>query len=619
MNSSFESLHHRRRFSVRGAPPTIGGDLPPLPLSHGDLPSMLKDPSFDPAGFVDRALLNASLPEFAHHSEQLAVIKSSNEVDLHAAISSSLTEVLKVSQAVSDTKQSLQQMKPLVDQLSSLLEQQLDQAYASPQQQFANNRQSMLFLQTKWSQAMRSLFVKINHAQDILPSTNASTRRIIVESKKWWEMNPITLKALRPLHIVLFNDCIMIAVRDKGKSKKSTATHCYPLTNLIVFNGRNVSSLENSEQNELYFMIKSGGSSHLLRTDRESEVGNWITQIKETKNALNAKRHSKHQSWSLSIDGRLSSPTITNDVPPDMVKILETNLESIEDSFTSLSLTLALKNLTASVGFIKSLEEELSSLLTITTQDAEFNQHVNLVHQVKLEQLNEIKNKLRTQITNEITRFLTTKKASSLVELLNLLNPNYIKEAQAYWLNLRARELSNNVSQLRVGSTTRTIPSSIPPPSAAPNTPTLSHRKRESLNTNTPLSPSVGTFSSPIQHAPSLSQQLPVTAGPEGQMPADIQEPQGVSSQIITTYIRELSLIYIGTCLKVWKEYKVFDQGMGLVVRWIGDRVTELRARVAAVLVDYRGGGVWDEGISVVKDVMSKLEDVGLQGIGVLD
>lgn len=535
---------------------------------------------------VDALLDAATVAQFAQFSTHLNQQQIQNQTELKQTVSKSVDQVVAVSNALQLSKQSLNQLKPNVDALCDLLHLQLEMAQLNINKDVDGaNRQSMMFLQSNWSASVQDMYSRIDGLIDLLPYAN---RRIDYESKKWWEFNQASNKAIRPLHIVVLSDSVVIAVRSKLE-KKSKATHCWPIESLIVQYMEDSTSISLSLSN-------SSSSAFVLKTNNIDEFNSLSNSLKST--ISQAKKHIKHKRH---ISSQIESPTANkhrlsknlDTASPESIKMIEKNVDVIDDLLTSLSLSMSLKNYDSSVGFIKSLQQQLDHLLTSYPKSV--SQYISIIYDIKSNSFNTLNDQLVNKLIIELALNIESgsEKSKSLVELLSILGESYLLQAQDYWLEKREKYLLYSVSTLRFGSNPTSMKKS--------STTILGHQKRESImiSNQTPQ---------PIQSSAMDSDVGPMNV-------VEDTDNEAMAGHIILSYVRELSLIHVGICIRTWNEYNnSFGSASGTkVFDWITSKMESLKYQLENILVDYdHNSEVWIRSIKILKSILKKLTEKGL-------
>jgi len=99
----------------------------------------------------------------------------------------------------------------------------------------------------------------------------------------------------------------------------------------------------------------------------------------------------------------------------------------------------------------------------------------------------------------------------------------------------------------------------------------------------------------------------------------------GVTGEVITAYIRELSLVYAGFISRTWDEWntcfiegnegsKSSDSVLNVqIIEWVNEHIEQLIQSIGLALMDYdRNGDTFKSCVKMVKDIFSILKEKGL-------
>lgn len=448
-NATNATSNTRRRFSIKLSQPPIGMDAPPLPFNahnqilnssltnlnesnitikettNDDSNNILYELSrenFNASTFVQRQLFDADANKIDSFINYLDKLNENNDNEIKFSLSESINQVLAVSNAFKNTNEILNSLKPKINDLTDVLSQQINEANEFMESNnnnnsttgFKTNRQSIAMLQNKWTNSMKKLYLNIDRAHDLLPPI--PMRHILIESRRWGELNSITFKPVRPVHLVIMNDSILIASRIKEiNSKKNNsnirnvATYSWMIDDIIV---QNVSDMKNFNQSmdnlnnnnntnsssnlssslnsnlstTLCIKQKDSNQIFLFQTDTSIEYLNVINAINQARSEiLNLKRrsnnnlsnnpgnhhHHHHNSNSFSninltrpnSSHRISSSN--NNIEKQIQPEFNSSITLIDDLLTSCSLELGLCRYDECIGYLNRLKEEIKNLLDI--------------------------------------------------------------------------------------------------------------------------------------------------------------------------------------------------------------------------------------------------------------
>lgn len=658
-------------------------------------------PDFNADMYVHRVLSDANAASIDDFSNKLDNLKVSNDNSVKYTLSESTAQVLAVSDAIKQTQEVLLSLKPKINDLTDLLSQQLEEAHeyqnksSDPLTSNSSNkvnRQSVMILQNKWSNAMKKLYSNIDRAHDLLPPL--PSRHIIIESRRWGELNSITCNPIRPVHIVVLNDSILIAsrVRDptkylpetsndntsskKNKASRNIATHIWMIDSINVQKCSEIKELNDILSNNNLSFSKNKGHSDadsdsaaestlcikthdtnqtfLFQTDLSTEfirVYNAIQQAKAESASL--KRKSMMDSFSkvpgrpdsrhISIGGMGGVPS-SSDSNAALEKQIEpefnASISTIDDLLTSASLELGLQRYDECVGYISRLEDEIRQLaemalalgipktllnsksLTSSKKDGHqfsiFIQNVHLTYNIKVSYLKKITEQLVSQLLEEISSSTASMETlKECIDIFRILRRE--KEAAEIFLESRGRELSDCVDMVRVGGSSNSnsleLSNSSNPKSKGFSDKNLS-RSNSSNGLNATL---VNSRPSSINVTPEADDY-----SEDSSTAVKLDSIGGVTGELITAYVRELSLVYMGFVSRVWLEWnELFIDGKSAstdkknqskvsnvrMIEWINEHIAELSNSVQIALADYeRTGEVFKSSSQTMKNVFEGLK-----------
>lgn len=655
-----------------------------------ELLNELSSENFDSSMFIQRKLGDANAAVIDDFSASMKALNEANDDAVKYALSESTNQVLAVSDAFKQTNDVLLSLKPKVNDLNDLLFQQLEEAHeyldaTDPNGPDANakalaspskiNRQSVMLLQNKWSKAMKKLYSNIDRAHDMLPSL--PTRHVIVESRRWGELNSITCKPVRPVHIVILNDAILIASRVKNsinlqendtvnntdknfKNVRNIATYCWMIDKITIQKCSDIKGLNELLQNNNLINSTSSNTTNslnedagddtiiciktidtnqtfLFQTDLASEFTRVFNAIKQAKSEVSTvKRRSMRESISnlnfLTPDSTrvsLPQPVSTSNIEKQIKPEFNSSVLLIDDLLTSASLELGLHRYDECVGYLTRLDEELQqvaemavgigipkSLLTTKsfttgknneTEPSIFAQHVHLIYNLKLSNLKKLTDRLLSLLSKKVSsKSSSFEQLKGAIDIFRVLKRE--REAAEIYLEARGHQLEDCVSLVRIGgggvSTSGMLQNDMPMSRSS------SVRK---------LNGFVGSRPSSIGNIPE-SDDLNRN---------DSEKPDvmgSVTGELITAYIRELSLVYMGFITRVWNEWNelFMDQSHGSqtkaggkdklsnvrVVEYINKHIDDLRVTVQLTLTDYdRNEPVYIASIGAMKEVFQDLKE----------
>lgn len=643
--------------------------------------NLLSSQNFDVEKFIQMKLSDATAARIDDFAQMIEEASKFNEEYSKGKLAESISRVLAVSNAVNETYQVLNTLKPKINELNDSLAQQLDEANEYLQKRTGQdqngkskvNRQSMMILQNKWTSNMRKLYAEIDKAHDMLPPL--ASRHIIFESRRWGELNSITCKPIRPAHIVVLNDSILIASRvrtansdvsSKGKSTqaktvKNVATYCWMLENIVVEKG--------SDNKELSMILNSGmkkkgnhtdstpgtsnsdfdapaetticirttdtNQTYLFQTDLASEFIRIFNSINQAKSKiLSNKRRSIRESVTMSrTNSRHSSGVFSNSVSSLEKQIkpeFEQTVSQIDDLLTSVSLELGLRRFEECMGYFNLLTDKLENLRKVAykigisksllkskhfskadrkSNQSVFAQHVHVTYHMKATDIDNFKEKFVTELLHQVAS--ATSKFESLRSTLSIFKAlGKENEAAEIYLDAWGRDFEECASTVRLGGCGVAANASV----------TDNYNPRLSINNGRPLSRSASLQNLVGQNSrPSSVGGGTLITELEGELQSAVGgEENSVISELVTAYVRELSLVYMGFIDRVWSEWnQLFSEdhkGSKIsnvrIIEWVNEYISQLKHAVAVALMNYEHESeVFVNSVEIMKEVFHPLKD----------
>ncbi|OUM52881.1 hypothetical protein BVG19_g2112 [[Candida] boidinii] len=374
-----------------------------VPLASATLASDLSNPKFDADKYVKNHLRNANASNIDDFANRLNDLNIENDNDVKNMINQSLVQVLQVSNGISSTEQEIKLLKISVNKLNEILTQQVEEAQeiidsentdsgssATGQRSLRANRNSVLRLEKKWATNLNKLFKDVEGAQKFISAIPG--RHVVAESKRWGELNAVTWKPIRPAHLIILNDHVLIATRKKtgsGEKKRTVATQCWPIREVQL-------TAVKQEPNGYVISLKINGLTFLYQTDKIEDFNiiqeGFRTAKDEANNLLeNEKLKQKELQNSLS---RLSATqerlTRNSEILHDLTssihnrsrsldakeKKLADVLNSLDADIMNLEIHIGHHKYEECVGYIKNLNETIDELMknqSLPKNDSDLN------------------------------------------------------------------------------------------------------------------------------------------------------------------------------------------------------------------------------------------------------
>ncbi|KAI5284402.1 exocyst complex component exo84 [Ascosphaera aggregata] len=273
--------------STREHPPEPGK---PVPI---DL-NALRDPKLAVDRYVTTLLANASDKDIQEYQANLAKLKNRTNADLQHNVHRNRNQFMKISKEAEKLKEEMSTLRALMSDLTVSLGQanatantpalgtsfdEFSAPLMSGPVSKRGNRSSVANLESMWTQQLQSLWKTIERSQKFLPAI--SGRHVIYETSQWVELDAATWKPRRPVHIVLLNDHILVAVKKRKRvdpnnppkgpaPTKLVAEQCWPLQEIemVDLSGEDRAPHEKGLSNAID--IHFGNKSFTYRADPRS-------------------------------------------------------------------------------------------------------------------------------------------------------------------------------------------------------------------------------------------------------------------------------------------------------------------------------------------------------------
>ncbi|KAI5301393.1 exocyst complex component exo84 [Ascosphaera pollenicola] len=276
------------------APPEPGKPVP-IDLSALRDPKLAPDKCSDsPNLHVATILANASDKDIQEYQVNLAKLKNRTNADLQHNVHRNRNQFMKISKEAEKLKEEMTTLRGLMSDLTVSLGQtnatantpalgtSFDDISAPLLGSVSNkrgNRSSVANLESMWTQQLQSLWKTIERSQKFLPAIPG--RHVIYETSQWVELDAATWKPRRPVHIVLLNDHVLVAVKKRKRvdpnnppkgpaPTKLVAEQCWPLQEIemIDLSGEDRAPHEKGLSNAIN--IHFGNKSFTYRADPRS-------------------------------------------------------------------------------------------------------------------------------------------------------------------------------------------------------------------------------------------------------------------------------------------------------------------------------------------------------------
>lgn len=193
-------------------------------------------------------LANASENEIQDYQNSLRKVKNRTSTDLQQNVYQNRTQFIKISKEAEKLKGEMRTLRTLMADLTTALGQTTVGNTPNPMSPMTDerlpkrnaNRSSVANLESMWNVQLQTLWKTVEGSQKFLPAVPG--RHIVIETGNWVELDSATWKPRRPVHIVLLNDHLMVAVKKRKRVDQSNhrgpvptklvAEECWPLQDI---------------------------------------------------------------------------------------------------------------------------------------------------------------------------------------------------------------------------------------------------------------------------------------------------------------------------------------------------------------------------------------------------
>ncbi|RDW46986.1 exocyst complex component EXO84 [Yarrowia lipolytica] len=268
------------------------------PVASGASGMLLKE-DLDAHTFVTQQLATSNAEEVDRFVSKLKSLKSrlvdEQREAMYTNYNSFLTvnkeilalnsEVKSLGQAVSNFNVAVSAMVEDALESTSSKSQESSQSSLALPDSSARNRNSMVMLENMWANELASLFKHVEGAVKYLPAIPG--RHVVAESGAWYQLNAATWKPLRPVHMFLLNDHLLIAAKNRKKDNMQmqqtqtlVADQCWPLSD-IEFLDLSVSRRGTHPVIPNAVSVVCGGVTCVYQTEKPAQHAKVVSAFKK--------------------------------------------------------------------------------------------------------------------------------------------------------------------------------------------------------------------------------------------------------------------------------------------------------------------------------------------------
>ena len=161
-------------------------------------------------------LADASEQDIRDYQSELRKVKNRTSTDLQHNVYQNRTQFIKISKEAEKLKGEMRTLRTLMSELTQTLGQTTSAAGLAGDTKTARkqaNRSSVANLEALWNTHLHILWKRVEGSQKFLPAIPG--RHIVYESARWVELNAVTWKVRRRVHMILLNDHLLVASEKK--------------------------------------------------------------------------------------------------------------------------------------------------------------------------------------------------------------------------------------------------------------------------------------------------------------------------------------------------------------------------------------------------------------------
>ena len=339
--ASTTSRKNTRRLSIhQGATRTHGrsfslafdtSNMPPVPqmyaTNNASNPLVQSEPE-DPLGRILADLSNGTALQIDDYYNLLVKQRAVITRDIKENINENQKYVLQLTDDLKEVQDELMglriQTKELYDVLDDFKEsaerrialenEGMPVPASQPTAPLTNrkDRSSILVLEKMWVSELQSLFKHVEGASKYIQALPG--RHVVAESGRWQEINVGTWKPVKPTHLFVLNDLVLMATKklssvDQGSKSRLQATQCWPLAQVDL---TQIEAPANTLHAGTYLInIKHQSLSYVYQTDRFDHFKKITEAYNKARNELLQQERLQNARASAASVG--NTPKITQD------------------------------------------------------------------------------------------------------------------------------------------------------------------------------------------------------------------------------------------------------------------------------------------------------------------
>ncbi|GAA95398.1 uncharacterized protein L969DRAFT_21958 [Mixia osmundae IAM 14324] len=351
-------------------------DVSALHGDHFDAQAFLKDfLATEPPGTELDSLKRAKIALLAEHA--------STSTELQKTVLNNYSDFITVSKEVTTLENDLLELKSALEDWRGVPESlEVGVSFEAAQDSSLiasiakrGQRNSIVDLQAVYRSQLEALWETVEGSRKYLPPT--PNRHLMHETSAFTEVDPATYRTRQPVHLVLLNDALLIAVqkrRQMGGRVRLVAERSFALNEISVADLKDATNLQNAVK------IKRGKETVIFRAPKLEDKRVLLAAFKKIQEEITSRRRNdsarEAQARKEQSDGRAMSLEAFVGLAPSTVSNRSATLPNGEPAWVGdigddLSVKIALREFDEAVSLIENCKGALAKAMA-SKQDAPF-------------------------------------------------------------------------------------------------------------------------------------------------------------------------------------------------------------------------------------------------------
>ncbi|KAL8810456.1 MAG: hypothetical protein Q9223_007753 [Gallowayella weberi] len=257
--------------------------------------SALKDPNLDAEKYITSVLSDASDQQLRDYQASLRKLKNRASTDLQQNVIQNRTQFIKISKEAEKLNEEMRSLRSLMSELNtsvsnfssinSMPEARPSVENLATRSRKQANRSSVANLEQIYNNQLQTLWKEVEGSQKYLPAVPG--RHVLLEQRRWAELDAATWKPKKKVSLVLLNDHLMVAVEKAKRTQPNLAVHgdtrqkesiklvaekCWPLQDIDMLDLSSMGSARDKHGMQHAISVRSGQESFTYRSERASSA-----------------------------------------------------------------------------------------------------------------------------------------------------------------------------------------------------------------------------------------------------------------------------------------------------------------------------------------------------------